>query len=421
MTSGKAITEINLSPTPPFCAGSPNGIGNDTPKTVNILFHRNIIKDKGGTSMYIRTLSSEIAKYFKVNVFMYDDNLEFSVVQQNSVRLFSVPRPKIPFLTLLENSSQRKKFYDSLSALSPKLLIISEKIAPSDYVLCIDAYCAVLSGPIARILGKKFVLRSNDSILSMASQIFRSYSKMQGLVILLYAVVVESFLVHFSQLLSVPSRKTKQLFKKYYGADNKVFVSPPGSEGRSGNSNFSIRQMYHLTDTQPVILFIGTGNWPPNILAIKYILNRLAPFLVNEFPDCRIIIVGSKTEPFKTSVVTNNVIIAGQVDDLGPYLEGSDMAIAPITVIGGVSAKTIEYLCSGLPVVTTDAVAETLVRQSGIYTSKMDSFHLKVAEILRNPSLREMKMTIQQAALSNYSWEKLGLNFATQLNTLSCN
>ena len=377
------------------------------------------MKDKGGTSMYIRTLSRELAKYFNVNIFMYDDDSKLTTLRYNSVRMFSVPRPKMPVLSLLENSSQGKKFYDALSALNPKLLVVSEKIAPSDYVMCIDAYCAVISGPIARVLGKRFVLRCNDSILSMSSQIFFSFSKIQGLVMLLYALFVESSIVRFSQLISVPSRKTKQLFKKYYGVESKVFVSPPGNERGSGQASFSIRQIYRLTDNQPIILFIGTGNWPPNILAIKYILNELAPFLEYECPNCRIVIAGSKTELFKDSVKTRNVFVAGEVDDLGPYLEGSDLAIAPITVIGGVSAKAIEYLCSGLPVITTETVAETLVPQLGILTSSMETFHLKVAEVLNNSFLLGMRLAIKREALSNYCWPKIGLDFAQQLQQLS--
>ncbi len=415
---GKTITETKLSYS--HVLADATGSRHDRPlKTVNILFHRNILKDKGGTSMYIRTLSKELAKYFRVNVFMYDDGPDITVTRRNQVRLFSLPRPKIPILSLLEKSSQGKKFYDVISAFDPRLLILSEKIAPSDYVLCVDSYCAIVSGPLARTLGKKLVLRCNDSVLSISSQIFSSFSKMQGLLILLYAFLFENPLLRISHLISVPSRKTKQLFKRYYGLDDNVFVSPPGNEGSSLHAQFSIRKLYGLTSNQPVILFIGTGNWPPNILAIKYIINKLAPFLCKESPDCKIVIVGNHTERFKNSLITDNVIIAGSVDDLGPYLEGSDLAIAPITVIGGVSAKTIEYLCSGLPVIATECVAQTLVPQSGILVSNIDDFHLKVVEALKTSNLRRMRASIRREALNIYCWRDIGIDFAARVNELS--
>jgi glycosyltransferase involved in cell wall biosynthesis len=344
---------------------------------------------------------------------MYADVKQLTLIKTNKVRIYLVPQPKLPVLSLLKKSVEGRKIYDALSSFSPKFFIIAEKIEPADCVLGIDPYCSVITGSLVRIMGKKFVLRANDSILSLSSQMLSSYSRAKGLLFLLYSFLVESYVSLLSNAISVPSNRTKQLFKKYYGLDKKVFVSPQGNQNDTSTESLPIRQKYNLSNTQPIVLFIGTGNWPPNILAIEYIQEVLAPYLEKEIPEARIFIVGSKTSGFECRTRTNNLFVVGEVPSLRPYLESADIAIAPVSIIGGVSSKIISYLCSGLPVVATHEVAETLFPQKGLFVCKMDNFCFKVKEVIKNEQLHFMKPQIRKEALNHYSWEKIGYEFAT--------
>jgi hypothetical protein len=54
------------------------------------------------------------------------------------------------------------------------------------------------------------------------------------------------------------------------------------------------------------------------------------------------------------------VKVTGSVPDIRPYLRGAAVAVAPLRIARGVQNKVLEALASGVPVITSSAVAAAL-------------------------------------------------------------
>jgi glycosyltransferase involved in cell wall biosynthesis len=257
--------------------------------------------------------------------------------------------------------------------------------------------------------GKKVVLRPNDCIFSVGLQTFSSYSKLEGLLMLMYATVFERLVLKLADAVLAPSRDTASTLERVYGVGEKTYVIPPGSEREPGETHNSIRCEYGFTEEQALIILLATGDNFRNRAAIQFTQETLAPFLEREAPDARIMIVGRKTEEFRDKIKTRNLVIVGEVPATGPYLESADLAIAPMTIVGGVSAKVIEYLCSGLPTVATESSIRTIDQRQGVIVSDLHNFCQDVSTAIRDvQALRSLRNAIRQEALKNYSWDNIG-------------
>jgi len=107
-----------------------------------------------------------------------------------------------------------------------------------------------------------------------------------------------------------------------------------------------------------VVIFIG-AYYKPNIDAVRFILERLAPNL-NEF---MFLIVGTVSDAFSRQELPQNIKFSGQVTDdkLNAALEASDVAINPMSDGSGINIKMLDYMSFGLPIVTTECGARGIV------------------------------------------------------------
>lgn len=399
-------------------AGRKNRLSNSV-KSVAIFFHRDI-ESSDATSTHVRRLSAELAKYFKVDVFVYSGDRALSSIRIDGYNLYKIPRLNFPLINrLVYTSHELEKIYEAFMALVPLMPLIAKGITNADLFLGIDPYCSPAVALIGKLAGKRFAYRPNDSLWSFGLQIFRYKSRVMGSLMVLYAYFMESFISKMANLILASSKKTMQSFRRYGNVDDKIFVSHTGGETEKADEKFlDLRKELRIPPDHKLLVFLGTGNWLPNRLAIEYSIKVLAPYLGVEVPKASILIVGRGTEEFRSTVETGNVVIIGEVPQIAPYLKGADLGIAPITVMGGQSSKIIDYLCSGLPVVATDIAAETVESQTGLFVSDIEEFPVIVTRLLKKGFHYDFRKTIRQEALRNYSWGKIGLEAAQRIGYL---
>lgn len=104
------------------------------------------------------------------------------------------------------------------------------------------------------------------------------------------------------------------------------------------------------------LIFIGSAH-PPNTSALSDFVATTLPLL----EDCHLTVVGTVGDVFRhVSLQTKlpaNLTLSGRVSDFEKdrLLARAHVAVNPVTVGGGSSLKLGDYLCAGLPVVTTPA------------------------------------------------------------------
>lgn len=95
------------------------------------------------------------------------------------------------------------------------------------------------------------------------------------------------------------------------------------------------------------VFFVGNGGYPPNIQAIEYILEELAP----QNRSLHFHIVGRFTEELCKDYPFDNVTGHGQLDDLSEVVGKCFVGIIPISAGSGMKVKILTYLSAGIPVI----------------------------------------------------------------------
>lgn len=146
---------------------------------------------------------------------------------------------------------------------------------------------------------------------------------------------------------------------------------------------------------KPTIVMSATYFWPPNQFAARTLVTEVFPEVRRHVPDAELLLVGQGVPSWLEALVeaSEGVGATGQVDDVRPYLHQAWIAVAPLRRAGGSQVKVMEALASGVPAVTTRAVAAALdVGEADGVVAVDDhrSMAEMIARLLRDPAQRAL-------------------------------
>ncbi len=131
--------------------------------------------------------------------------------------------------------------------------------------------------------------------------------------------------------------------------------SPPSLAERS-QARIAILNKYSLDEETVLFLFNGALEYPPNLNAVKNIVEKINPVFIKKNIAYKIIICG-KNLPAEMKELMQyrevNIIYAGYVDDIIVYFKGVNVFINPVTDGGGIKTKLVEALGYDMNAVST--------------------------------------------------------------------
>jgi len=113
------------------------------------------------------------------------------------------------------------------------------------------------------------------------------------------------------------------------------------------------------------IVFVGGYQHLPNVDAIKYFVNDVMPILRRRLPDVCLHVVGSNPPAEVLSLGSDDIKVAGFIEDLPPLLDRMRVNIAPLRYGAGIKGKVGYALTVGLPTVATSLAAEGMSLTDG--------------------------------------------------------
>lgn len=145
-------------------------------------------------------------------------------------------------------------------------------------------------------------------------------------------------------------------------------------------------QYKELKKTDKVILFIGNMYFQPNQEALEFIVEQLIPKLERIFPNLIFRFVGDCPQKLKEKYQKNNVVFTGRVADINKVFVNVRLCLSPIITGGGMRTKTLTYMASGKPVLSTPAGVIGIDHQHsvGMATIGQDQFLDKTIDLLNN-------------------------------------
>jgi sugar transferase (PEP-CTERM/EpsH1 system associated) len=123
----------------------------------------------------------------------------------------------------------------------------------------------------------------------------------------------------------------------------------------------------------PVVTFVGTLDYEPNVRAAKWLVRRVWPAVRQGVPTAQLRILGRRPiASVRRLASVDGVSVHPDVPDVSALLRESRIVAAPLQIARGLQNKVLEAMAVGRPVVATSNVAACLAAESGRHLSVAD-------------------------------------------------
>jgi len=149
------------------------------------------------------------------------------------------------------------------------------------------------------------------------------------------------------------------------------------------------------------LLFMGAMNRDTNVDAVTWFCAEVLPLVRAQRPGVRLTIAGAApADAVRALGEDPSIDVTGFVEDLEPYLARATVFVSPLRVGGGIIAKNIDAMASGLPVVTSTIANEGVDATAGEQVLLADdprAFADAVLDLLGDPARRARLARAAQA------------------------
>lgn len=165
-------------------------------------------------------------------------------------------------------------------------------------------------------------------------------------------------------------------------------------------SAVDLPNLYHNGPSpKKAVLFFGNNYYEPNLIAIKEISKNIADKI-----KCPVIIGGNYPKYLKKY---KNLNFLGFAENLNDLLKKGTIAIAPIKVGSGIRIKILNYMASGIPVISTSTGMEGIKNDKGVIISNdLKNYPRIINNLLDNTKiLKKMGESNRKIIEKYYSWD----------------
>ncbi len=142
---------------------------------------------------------------------------------------------------------------------------------------------------------------------------------------------------------------------------------------------------------EPVVGFIGTGDWPMTAAAAHRLVERVWPLVRREVPTARLRVAGRCMDRLGLRT-EDGMEIQGAVLSGAAFMRDVSVLVFPPVGGSGTKVKVLEAMASGLPVVTNAIGAEGIAENDGVVVAEEDDELARAAvSILRDPEERKQR------------------------------
>jgi glycosyltransferase involved in cell wall biosynthesis len=215
---------------------------------------------------------------------------------------------------------------------------------------------------------------------------------------------------HAKKITTVCENDKKKLIRVGING-RKIYVLENGFEEKKFYPNRKytkkIREKLNIGEN-PLILFCGKLDYPPNKEAVNIIRWKILPKVLKKVANAKFLIIGGS---YEFNINHDSMIFTGVVDNIERFINASDVVITPVLKGGGTRIKILESVACGKTVISTKKGAEGLVNE-------LTKPFLKIADNWNDfsyhivESLGEKKnKKISKEFIKKYSWHEIYKKF----------
>ena len=194
----------------------------------------------------------------------------------------------------------------------------------------------------------------------------------------------------------------QRAYRQLIGAENSVVVPVGIDLAYFAPVERDCPQPAEYADTPVRLLYTGSFTYGPNLDALQYFADEIAPLLTARLPRARTFFVGPWAPAAEHIRATyrdrSDLHVTGWVDDARPWFAGADVVIVPLRLGTGIRVKILEAMGMCLPVVATSVGAEGIEAVPGEHLLIADSPQQFVDAIVRLVEHPELASRMTDAA-----------------------
>lgn len=146
--------------------------------------------------------------------------------------------------------------------------------------------------------------------------------------------------------------------------------------------------------TNPIIGFIGTYSYTPNLTAAHFLAEQVFPRVVHSEPDAVLRLAGANMPSAERARLNalRGVELLGRVEDSGTFMDECAVLALPVFLRGGVPLKLIEAMARGKAIVATPELVAGLDLVDGgevMVRGNPEDFAAAIVSLLQDPHTRE--------------------------------
>jgi glycosyltransferase involved in cell wall biosynthesis len=170
------------------------------------------------------------------------------------------------------------------------------------------------------------------------------------------------------------------------------------------------------------ILFVGTLEHPPNVMAANWLAREILPRVLQVEPRAQLVLCGSRPARTVLELSNDRVRVTGRVPSVTPYLERAAVYANAVKHGAGSSLKVLEALASGVPLVSTTVGARGFDLTSPehyLCADDTETFIRHILTVFRDRKARDAAAERGRTVAESCSWAKLSTRLAELVQGLS--
>ena len=175
-----------------------------------------------------------------------------------------------------------------------------------------------------------------------------------------------------------------------------------------------------IPELENSILWIGSLQWKPNQDSLWWFIRKIVPLITKKIPDIKISVVGTNPPLEISSIRHPNITIIGEVLDVRPYYQKTQVCVVPLRAGSGIRMKMLEMFAMKKAVVSTSlgcAGLDVVNRTHLLVADSALQFADAVIELLQNELLRKRcQLEAFSLVKNNYGWNSIADQFERALH-----
>ena len=138
------------------------------------------------------------------------------------------------------------------------------------------------------------------------------------------------------------------------------------------------------------VLFIGHLEWPPNEVALQWLIDEVWPLVLKKLPQLKLHIVGKEGPRLAKLKDQAGVVFHGYQANIDPFLASSKIFVLPFHTGSGVRIKALTALQNGIPLVSTSLGVDGLkltANQDFLLANSVKGFAQAIEQLIIQPEL----------------------------------